>query len=325
MVTLAEAREAALSNRRAVAQGRDPRVRADAVPTFEQAVEKVLAIHAPTWRNPRTGEIFRASLRDYALPRIGRFLLSEVTTADVLAIVGPLWNTKNETARRVRRHISAVMRWAIAQGHRGDNPAGEALGAALPRNGRNQRHQRALPYAEVGEAVRKVRGSQAWPGTRLGFEFLVLTAARSGEVRGAQWSEIDVEARTWTLPADRSKTGREHRVPLAGRAMAVLAQARELSDGSGLVFPSPSGKTLSDSTISKLIRELGVEAVPHGFRSSFRDWASESTDSDHAVIELSLAHQVGSAVERAYARSDLFERRRQLMEAWAGHVSDPSG
>ena len=320
VVTLAEAREAALENLRAVAQGRDPRERSDGVPTIEQAIEKVLAIHSPNWKNPRTVDIVRRSLVEYVVPKIGRRRVSEITTADVLAVLVPIWNEKRETAKRVRQRIGMVMKWAVAEGHREDNPAGDAIAAALPKNGGPATHRRALPHAEVAGAVRKVRESGAYQSTKLAFEFLILTAARSGEVRGATWAEIDVEARTWTVPADRMKAARDHRVPLSARAVAVLEAARELADSSGLVFPSARGKVMSDMTLSKLIRELGVEAVPHGFRSSFRDWAAECTDAPREVAELALAHEVGSAVERAYARSDLFDRRRRLMHDWAEYV-----
>ncbi len=318
---LKEARAAALENRRAVAQGRDPRDRSGGVPTFAQAVEKVIAIHEPTWRDgARSAAIWRASLRDYAMPRLGRKPVSEITTADVLAVLVPIWSEKRETARRVRQRIGAVMKWAVAEGHREDNPAGDAIGAALPKGGGQQKHQRALPHAEVGEALRKVRGSKAWPATKLAFEFLVLTAARSGEVRGARWTEIDLEARTWTVPADRIKAGREHRVPLSRRALEVLAEVRELADSSGLIFPSPRRKFLSDMTLSKLVKELGIEAVPHGFRSSFRDWAAECSDAPREVCELALAHVNSDRVEAAYRRSDLFERRGELMEEWSDYL-----
>ena len=198
VVTLAEAREAALANRRAVAQGRDPRDRSGGVPTFAQALEKVIAVHEPNWRDgSRSADIWRSSLRDYAMPRLGRKLVDKITTADMLAVLVPIWSTKRETARRVRQRIGAVMQWAVAQGYREDNPAGDAIGAALPKTGSPKQHQRALPHPEVGEAVGKVRESKAWPSTKAAFEFLVLTAARSGEVRGARWEEISLEARTW--------------------------------------------------------------------------------------------------------------------------------
>ena len=320
LVTLAEAREVALENARAVRRGEDPRRAAVALVTFAEALVKVLAIHAPSWKNPRTVEIVRRSLEEFALPRLGGMPVSEISTADVLAVVSPIWNTKRETAKRVRQRLGMVFKWAVAEGYREDNPAGDAIGAALPKNGARQRHRRALPFARVGEAVEMVRGSQAWPGTKLAFEFLVLTAARSGEIRGAQWTEIDLEARTWTVPAERIKGGREHRVPLSPRAVEILVEAGGLADGSGLVFPSPRGKALSDMTLSKLIRELGIEAVPHGFRSSFRDWAAECSDAPREVCELALAHVNNDKVEAAYRRTDLFDRRRALMEDWAAYL-----
>ena len=320
VVTLAEARAAALVNRRAVAQGRDPRHKVANIPTFEQAVEMVIAIHEPNWRaGARSAEIWRSSLRTYAMPRLGRKPVNKITTSDVLAVLVPIWSTKRETARRVRQRIGAIMKWSVAEGYRDDNPAGDAIGAALPKNGTHREHQRALPHAEVGATLHKVRESNAWPATKLAFEFLVLTASRSGEVRGARWDEIDGD--TWTVPGDRMKAGRPHRVPLSRQALKVLDEARDLADGSGLVFPSARGKVLSDMTISKLIRELGIPAVPHGFRSSFRDWCGESGIA-RELAEMCLAHTVGNEVERAYARSDLFQRRHTVMEQWAAYIAE---
>ena len=194
--------------------------------------------------------------------------MNRIGTADVMAVLLPIWAEKRETARRVRQRISAVMRWAVAQGYREDNPAGDAVGAALPNNGVRTRHQPALPYTEVCGVIERVRASRAYLTTVLAFAFLVLTACRSGEVRGG---EMDIEAREWRIPAERMKTNRGHRIPLSTRALAVLCEARALADGSGLVFPSARGRPLSDATISKMVRELGIPAVPHGFRSSFRE------------------------------------------------------
>ena len=318
VVTLAEARKAALANRRAVHRGRDPR--GGGIPTFEEGADRVIQIHAATWRAGSKSEAqWRASLRDYAMPRLGSKRVDKITTADVMAVLLPIWNTKRETARRVRQRIGAVMKWAVAQGYRGDNPAGEAIGAALPRNGVRRQHQEALPHGEVAGAIAKVRESGAYRATVLAFEFIVLTACRSGEVRFSRWDEIDLSTSTWTIPGKRMKAGREHRVPLSKRALHVLNEALALSDGSGLVFPSPTGKVLSDSTISKLIRENGIRAVPHGFRSSFRDWAGE-TGAAREVAEACLAHTV-KGVEGAYARSDLLQLRRDLMESWAMYLS----
>ena len=198
---------------------------------------------------------------------------------------------------------------------RTDNPADRNINQALPKAG-TQAHFRALPFREVGAALQVVRESGAWSGTKLAFEFLVLTAARSGEVRLAEWSEVDLKERTWTIPATRMKSGREHRVPLSEQAIEVLQEAAILGDGTGLVFPSSTGRPLTDSTLSKLLRENGVKAVPHGFRSSFRDWAA-SANIARQVAESALAHRVGDPTEAAYLRSDMLGLRRRAMEAWA--------
>ena len=242
-----------------------------------------------------------------------------------MAVLLPIWNEKRVTAQRVRRRISAVMRWAVAQGYREDNPAGEAIGAALPRNGVRPRHHPALPYVGVAGAIETVRASEAYPATVLAFEFLVLTACRSGEVRGALWKEMDLAGREWRIPAERMKTGRGHRVPLSRAALAVLQEAQAFADGPGVVFPSARGGPLSEVAISKLVRDLGIGAVPHGFRSSFRDRAAECSDAPREVCELALAHVNTNAIEAAYRRSDLFERRRALMEQWAAFLAGIGG
>ena len=322
IVTLARARQKALANARIVSEGHDPRDQAGRAPTFEQAVETVIEIHAENWKDGgKSAAQWRASLRDYAVPKIGSKRVDRMTTADVMEVLLPIWSTKRETARRVRQRIGAVMKWAVAQGYREDNPAGDAISAALPKNSVRRQHQKALPHAQVGEALARVRASRAHRTTALAFEFLVLTACRSGEVRGARWDEVDEAAATWTVPPARMKAKLEHRVPLSGRAVAVLDEAREIADRSGLVFPSPAGRVLSDSTLSKLLRELGIGAVPHGFRSSFRDWAAECTDAPREVCELALAHVNSDRVEAAYRRTDLFDRRRVLMADWAAYVA----
>ena len=176
-----------------------------------------------------------------------------------------------------------------------------------------------MAHSDVAGALRTIRDTGAWPATKLALEYIALTACRSGEVRGAKWCEIDLEGPTWLIPAERMKAGREHRVPLSGRALAVLNEARELADSTGLIFPSATGRMLSDSTLSKLLRESEIVAVPHGFRSSFRDWCGD-TGVDREVAEASLAHVVKNQVEAAYARSDLLERRRTVMQKWAHYL-----
>ena len=319
IVTLAEARAKALKNRRSVVQGHDPR--GGGVPTFEQATETVIALYAKTWKGKgRTSSerSWRQTLRDYAFPRLGRKRVNEINTADVLACLVPIWNDKRVTASRVRHRIGAVMKWAVAKGYREDNPAGDAIAAALPRNNGRKKHYKALPHAQVAVALEKIRSSDAWEGLRLCLDFVVLTATRSGEARLARWEEIDLEAATWTVPEARMKAGREHRVPLSDRAVAVLRRAGEITGTSGLVFPSVTGLALQNAPLSKLLRDLGIKSTVHGFRSAFRDWAAE-TGVDRGVAEAALAHTVGG-VEGAYLRSDLFARRREVMQAWADYV-----
>ena len=317
IVTLSEARAKALTNRRAVEQGRDPR--GAGVPTFAQAAERVIAIHAKNWRDGgRSVEVWRSSLERFAYPHIGAKSVAEITTGDVMVVVAPIWTDKAETAKRLRQRISLIMRWAVAQNYRHDDPAGAAIGAALPRQSGRVAHHRTLPHGDVAAAVATVHASDATPTTKLALEHLVLTATRSGEVRGARWDEIDLDAAVWTVPAQRTKTNKAHRVPLSRRALDVLTDAHAYADASGLVFPSATGRQLSDSTMSKLLRELDIAAVPHGFRSSFRSWCAE-TGTPREVAEAALGHIV-KGVEGAYQRSDLLDARRDLMNQWAAHL-----
>ena len=328
VVSLAEARDSALGNRKLARAGGDPlaeRRHARGMPTFEEAAAKVLALHRPGWRNAKHAAQWATTLQEYAHPHLGSLPVSEVTTADVLTVLTAIWHDKPETARRVRQRIGAVMKWAVAKGYRQDNPAGDALAQALPRHTVVRRHQRALPHGEVAGAIQAVRASRASAPVKLAFEFLVLTAARSGEVRLARWDEMDLDAAVWLVPGARMKAKRDHRVPLSGRALAILRDAQSLGDSAGLVFPSPRGKPLSDMTLSKLIKELGLAAVPHGFRSSFRDWAAEQTNTPREVVEAALAHTVRNPTEAAYARSDLFARRRRLMDDWGAYLSGTHG
>jgi len=328
LVPLAEARAAALANRKLAREGGDPlqaKRKAAAVLSFEEAARKVHEMHSPTWKNPKHAAQFISTLETYAFPRLGRLKVPEVTTADVLAVLSPIWVEKAETARRVRQRIGTVMKWAIAQGWRQDNPA-ENIAQALPKAETAKANRKALAYGEVAVCLDAVRASGAGLATKLALELLVLTASRSGEIRLAAWSEFDLKAKVWEVPAERMKIKKLHRVPLSSRALALLDQAKTLDDGSGLVFPgTKTGKPLSDMTLSKLVKELGFPVDVHGFRTSFRTWAQERTTFPREVAEAALAHAVGDAVEQAYARSDVFEKRRKMMDAWSAFLAEKRG
>ena len=329
VIGLAEARERAFANRVTVAHGGDPLAakRRAAVPTFREAADKTLEATRARWRNAKTEQIWRMVLEKRAFPAFGDRRVDAITREDVLRIVAPIWSDVPEVARRLRQFVRAVLSWAQAHGYVEHNVAGEAIDGALPAMKAVKEHYRALPYTEVPATLETLGdGSGRGVAARLALQFVVLTATRSGEVRGARWSEIDLDAQTWTVPAARMKMDRPHVVPLSEAALAVLEKARALDDGSGLVFPSPMkgrGRELSSMTLTKVLRDAGLadRATVHGFRSAFRDWASERTNADHATMELSLAHAVGSAVERSYARSDLLAKRRRLMDQWGAFVT----
>ena len=317
VVMLAEAREKALEYRRAAHRGRDPR--GGGMPTFDRATEKVIRLHSKQWKQgSRLPAQWRQTLRDYAYPVIGEKRVGEIRTADVMAVLTPIWSTKPAVARIVRQRIGAVLKWAIAQGYREDNPAGDAISAALPRE-RGHIHYRALPHSEIAAALRAVQASNSHPAIRLALQFVALTAGRGAEVCGARWKEIDLEKRVWTIPTTRMKAKREHRVPLSGQALEVLHAARGLSNG-GLVFPGGRrAKHVSGNVLLRLLRRLGIDTTVHGFRASFRSWASEQAI-EREVAEAALAHTV-KGVEAAYARSDLLERRREVMEVWGCYIT----
>ena len=319
VVGLADARALAMENARTVVEGTDPRVKPQLVPTFAQAAEQAIAVLRVGWKNDRTEKIMRDRLAKFILPYIGQRRINTITTADVLVFLVPLTVKVPPTGAKVKAAMNQVFKWAIAQGYRTDNPADANINQALPRM-TTREHFKALPHSQVGAALQTVRDSTAWAGTKLAFEFLVLTAARSGEVRNADWSEIDLDTGTWTVPASRMKAGREHRVPLSDAALDVLEAARILSSGEGLIFPSLRGKPMTDSTLSKMLRDNGIEANPHGFRSSFRDWCADQ-NIDRQIAESALAHAVGNATEAAYLRSDMLGLRRTAMDGWARYLT----
>ena len=326
LVSLDEARDRAFANRKLARAGGDPvseRPRLASAPTFAVAAEEVWAQIRSGWRSSKYASDWMSGLTRLVFPQLGGLAVSKVTRAHVLGVLRPLWHEQPTTARRLLQRISAVMEWAVAMDYRGDDPC-DRIDRVLGRQRERVRHMRALPHREVAAAVEKVRRAGLRPAVKLAFEFLVLTAARSGEVRGARWPETDRAARVWTVPAERMKTNREHRVPLCRRAVQILDEAQALGNGGPLVFPGARGGRMKDMSLSDPLRDLAIEAVPHGFRSSFRDWAAEETNQPREVVEAALAHAVRNRVEAAYARSDLFARRRQLMDDWADYLAGES-
>ncbi|HRO53751.1 MAG TPA: integrase arm-type DNA-binding domain-containing protein [Alicycliphilus sp.] len=334
LVSLALAREQATENKRTARAGGDPlrdKREAQAVLTFAEAARKVHELHRPTWRNPKHAAQFISTLETYAFPRMGNMKVGEVTAADVLAVLSPIWNVKRETARRVKQRIGTVLEWAVAQGWRQDNPA-DAIAQALPKDRQAKDHRKALPSAKVAECLAAVKASGAGLSTKLAFELLVLTASRSGEVRLARWGQINWTAEggpVWHRPASMMKAKVPHSVPLSKQAVAVLKAAQALGnpeDAEALIFPGTvKGKPLSDATLLKLVREQGYDIDIHGFRTSFRTWTQERTNFPREVAEAALAHTVQNKAEAAYARSDLIEKRRALGEAWVGYLMQEGG
>ena len=319
-VTLREARDQAFEYRRIARAGGDPAAlrRGSSVPTFAEAVEAVVEGHRAGWTNARSEENWRRALASYACPSLGKTPVDQITTSDLARVLRPIWFDKPATARKLRTHLGMVMRWAIAEGHRTDDPAGPALTAAMPRHTAPVEHHRSLPYGDIPAALAVVDGSDAWPGSKACLRFTVATACRSGESRLAQWSEIDADAAVWTIPADRAKTGRPLAVPLSSAALAALDTARPLSGGSGLIFAGSSGRALTDSGLSALLRDNRIAGTVHGFRASFRSWCAEQ-GVNREVAEAALGH-VASKVERSYQRSNLLDARRAVMQAWADAI-----
>ena len=322
VVTLARARELALAHQQAVEQGRNPALAV--APTFTEALERTLDHRRPSWRPgpgqsmPRTEADWRASLAKHVLPHIGTAAVDKITRTDVFRVLEPLWRDHPATGKHVADRIGAVLTWAMGAGFRDDDPTEAALAALGKPRTNGARHHDALEHNTVAAALAAVdRASTTYPSRALALRFLALTAARSAEVLGMTRAEIDFDAAVWTVPADRYKTGRAHRVPLSPAAMAVLSQAAEISTGP-VVFPRRGGGTMPDNALRQALTRAKVEATVHGLRSSFRDWAAETGVSREAA-EAALGHVVGG-VEGAYRRTDLLDARREVMAAWANHI-----
>lgn len=345
-VTLAEAREAARTARAKLAQGIEPiedarRARARLVlevhtgMTFGEAAKRFITSHEKGWKNAKHAQQWQRSLDMYATPVLGKVSVRDISLAMVLKVLEPIWVNKTETATRLRGRIESIIDWAIARGYRTDsNPARwkGLLDKLLPAPGKVAKttHFQALPYAQLPTFMEQLMAQEGMGAKAL--QFVILTAARSGEVRGATWEEVDLAERMWTIPAERMKASKAHRVPLSDAALALLQEMKALAlaagrtTGKAYVFPSPNsrdpelGSPLSDMTLTAVLRRLKLGAVPHGFRSTFRDWCAEQTDYPNEVAEMALAHSVGNKVEAAYRRGDLLAKRQQLMQDWADYA-----
>jgi integrase len=343
-VPLAAAREAAAACRRQLAAGIDPiearkversaaALEAARAVTFRQAAEAYIAAHRAGWRNEKHAAQWESTLASYAYPSFGSLPVQAVDVALVMKAVEPIWKTKTETASRLRGRIESVLDWAKSRGYRaGENPAcwrGHLENLLPPRSKvRRVQHHPALPDAQMGAFMAALRAQEGTAA--LAMQFAILTAARSGEVRGATWEELDIVGAVWTIPAHRMKAGKEHRVPLSLAALAVLDRAKLLHTSGqlppkGFVFPGGRrGRPLSDTSLTAVLRRMKRNNVTtHGFRSSFRDWAAERTSYPREVAEMALAHTIENKVEAAYRRGDLYEKRRQLMAAWARYCARP--
>ncbi len=290
------------------------------VPTFRRVFLDSLDYRKGDFKESSKTEGQAKGLFDSHIPSpIADLPIDEVTSAHLVDCAGAVWRNKPATAKKMAQVMKATFNRAIAKNLIEASPW-ERAKIGLGKVKDTGKHFAALPHTAVGAAIATIQATDAWPSTKLALEFLTLTAARSGEVRGAEWSEIDWDTATWEIPAARMKASRSHRVALSNAALDVLLRAQELSDGTGLVFLSERGKALSDSTLSKLLRENNIACVPHGMRTSFRTWAAECSDVPREIAEYALGHVEGSASELAYRRTDYFEKRRQLMEDWAAYV-----
>ncbi len=320
-VSLADARDAAFVMRKKIAQGIDPVAERkrdrQAVPTFRKAAELVHEEHEKAWKNGKHQNQGIDRLKTYAFPKMGDLLVNEIEGPLIRDVLAPIWLAKPETARRVRQRIGTVLDWSYAKGFRATEAPMRSLSKGLPRQPKKDNHFAALPYAQIPDFLDELARRESVG--RVALEALILTAARSGEIRGATWSELDLGAALWTVPATRMKMGRVHVVPLAPAAVAVFERAKKFKAGaSDLVFPGQNvKKPLSDMTLLKILRDMNLSVTVHGFRSAFRDWVAEKTEFPGEVAEAALAHTVSNKVEAAYRRTDFLDKRRLLMQRWA--------
>ena len=323
-VTLSLARDRADEARKQIETGLDPvkeRKKAAGIPTFREAAVLVHGEHKKTWANGKHQDQWIKTLETYAYPAVGDLLVSAVDAPAVRDLLAPIWNDKQETAKRVLQRVCTVLDWATAKAYRPTEISRRSILKGLPPQRRKAAHFAAMPYADVPAFVERLQEKETW--SRLALEAAILTAARSGEIRGATWDEIDLEKGLWSIPASRMKAKRPHVVPLSKPAVRVFRRAAELRvAGSKYIFQGGRPhKAMSDMTLTKLLRDLNLDVTAHGFRSSFRDWVSEKSHFSGELAEAALAHAVKDKTEAAYRRGDLLEKRHKLMDAWGAYCA----
>ena len=327
-VSLASARERAAMVRSQVEAGLDPvaeRRKAEGIPTFREAAASVFAASQKTWRSGKHRWQWLRTLEMFAFPTIGDARVSEITASQVHDVLAAIWLEKPETARRVRQRIGMVLDWAYSKGFRDTEAPMRSITKGLPRQSKTAAHHVAMPFTEVPAFLVRLHEKETWG--RLALEAAILTAARSGEIRGATWDEIDLETGLWTIPAGRMKANKPHVVPLSPAARRIFERAAELrTAGSKYVFHGARpDKPMSDMTLMKVLRDMEAGCTAHGFRSSFRDWVSESTNFGGDLAEAALAHAIGNKTEAAYRRGNLLDKRRRLMDAWGAYCDGAPG
>jgi integrase len=325
---IVEAREEAARLRKIARTNGDPleerRRERIITPVFEAVAREVHTSHSLSFRNPKHAAQWITTLETYAFPTMGKIPVDKVESKEILAVLSPIWTAKPETARRVKQRMKTIFDYAKAKGWRSsDNPV-EGISRVLPKhNGKTKEHFAALPFAQVAKFIQALRASKIYESIKLAFEFLILTASRTSEVIYAKWDEIDLDAKVWTVPAERMKAKVEHKVPLSARCIAILKAAKAMSFGGEFIFPGRKhAQALSNMAFLMALRQMErTDITAHGFRSSFRDWAEEKTNTQRSVVEAALAHTVENKVEAAYLRTTLFDKRQRLMDSWSAFAT----
>ena len=330
-VSLEEARELAYQYRKIARSGGDPILERQKnrglQTTLIYCTKKVHAINLPTWKNEKFAKQWLSSLEHHVFPTIGKLPISQVTSADILRVLTPIWNTKGDTAKKIKQRLRMIIKWARAQGYfQGDDPV-ELAEQALPKQLKSDDHHKSLEFEKLPEMISNLRKSKISLTTKLALEFTILSACRTSEVLNAKWEEIDLTKLIWSIPSERMKGGKIHQVPLTDRMTVILNDCKKLKTNNDLLFPSEiNGEALSNNTMRLALKKrLKVDATVHGMRSSFKDWASETTNFANEVSEMALAHTISNKTELAYRRRTLIEKRRHLMQKWSDYLNNKEG